>query len=29
VNQEVGSHFVYKWDTMNEVVNHFDLLFNS
>jgi hypothetical protein len=29
VNDEVGSHFVYKWDTMNEVVNHFDLLFNS
>lgn len=29
VHQEVGSHFVYKWDTMNDVVNHFDLLFNS
>jgi len=29
VHQEVGSHFIYKWDTMNEVVNHFDLLFNS
>ena len=29
VNDEVGSHFIYKWDTMNEVVNHFDLLFNS
>lgn len=29
VHDEVGSHFIYKWDTMNEVVNHFDLLFNS
>ena len=29
IHQEVGSHFVYKWDTMNEVVNHFELLFNS
>lgn len=29
VHQEVGSHFIYKWDTMNEVVNHFNLLFNS
>ena len=29
VHQEVGSFFVYKWDTMNEVANHFDLLFNS
>lgn len=29
VHQEVGSFFVYKWDTMNEVVSHFDLLFNS
>lgn len=29
IHQEVGSFFVYKWDTMNEVVNHFDLLFNS
>ena len=29
VHQEVGSHFVYKWDTMNEVVNHFELLFKS
>lgn len=29
VHQEVGSFFVYKWNTMNEVVNHFDLLFNS
>ena len=29
VHQEVGSYFIYKWDTMNEVVNHFELLFNS
>jgi hypothetical protein len=29
IHQEVGSHFIYKWDTMNEVVNHFELLFNS
>lgn len=29
VHQEVGSFFVYKWDTMNEVANHFDLLFKS
>lgn len=29
VHQEVGSHFVYKWDTMNDVVNHFELLFKS
>lgn len=29
IHQEVGSFFVYKWETMNEVVNHFDLLFNS
>jgi hypothetical protein len=29
INQEVGSFFVYKWNTMNEVVNHFDLLFKS
>lgn len=29
VHQEVGSFFIYKWDTMNDVVNHFDLLFNS
>ena len=29
INQEVGSFFVYKWDTMNEVVEHFDLLFRS
>ena len=29
VHQEVGSFFIYKWDTMNEVVSHFDLLFNS
>lgn len=29
VHQEVGSFFVYKWDKMNEVVDHFDLLFNS
>lgn len=29
VHQEVGSFFVYKWQTMNDVVNHFDLLFNS
>lgn len=29
VHQEVGSFFIYKWNTMNEVVNHFDLLFNS
>lgn len=29
VHQEVGSHFVYKWETMNDVVNHFELLFNS
>lgn len=29
IHQEVGSYFVYKWDTMNEVVNHFELLFNS
>ena len=29
INQEVGSFFVYKWDTMNEVVDHFDLLFRS
>jgi alpha/beta superfamily hydrolase len=29
INQEVGSFFVYKWDKMNEVVDHFDLLFKS
>jgi len=29
IHQEVGSFFVYKWDTMNDVVNHFDLLFKS
>jgi hypothetical protein len=29
INQEVGSFFVYKWSTMNEVVEHFDLLFKS
>jgi alpha/beta superfamily hydrolase len=29
INQEVGSFFVYKWDTMNEVVEHFDILFKS
>jgi alpha/beta superfamily hydrolase len=29
IHQEVGSFFVYKWKTLNEVVNHFDLLFNS
>jgi len=29
ITQEVGSFFVYKWDTMNEVVEHFELLFNS
>lgn len=29
INQEVGSFFIYKWSIMNEVVDHFDLLFNS
>ena len=29
IHQRVGSFFIYKWDTMNEVVNHYDLLFNS
>lgn len=29
IHQEVGSYFVYKWETMNEVVEHFDTLFNS
>ena len=29
IHQEVGSFFIYKWETMNQVVEHFDTLFNS